>query len=97
MPWPAAVAIHDDGDMPGNPCLPRVIHRPSKFERPPKIQGRALDLHDFLFLLGQNLVDLDDRVVGHLLDLVGLNTAFILADIPILLGLLKASMPSRRT
>ncbi len=38
---PAAVAIHDDGDMPGKPpACPALSIAPSKFERPQRLRTR---------------------------------------------------------
>src|SRR5438270_9255029 len=50
---------------------------------------RALDGEDFFFLGGQQLVDLGDRAVGRLLDLVGVTFLIVLRHLVILLELLQ--------
>src|SRR5437879_8949578 len=47
------------------------------------------DRLDFLFLVGQHLVDLLDVAVGQLLHLVGLLAVLVLRDLVIFLGLLQ--------
>src|SRR5206468_7721574 len=67
---PTAIAVHDDRD---------VIWRCSRWQsghggsEPEHGSGRwrtASDLQNFLFLLGEDLIDLFDMKIGHLLDLL---------------------------
>src|SRR6476660_6489151 len=53
------------------------------------IAHRALDGEDFFFLGGQQLVDLGDDAVGHLLHLVGVTLLIVLRHLVILLELLQ--------
>src|SRR3954463_1154180 len=48
-----------------------------------------LNLHDFLFLSGKNLVDVGDRRIRCLLHQVGVGAAVVLRHHPVLLELLE--------
>src|SRR5690606_12847335 len=48
-----------------------------------------LDLHDFLFLDGENAVNLGNRRIRGLLHLLAVLAALVLADVPVLLELLE--------
>ena len=74
---PAAVAVHDDGDMARGRSVGvapiRLIHRKRHVRL--RVQGKGgstaarLDLHDLGFLGGKGLVDLLDDLIGQVLHL----------------------------
>ncbi len=52
-------------------------------------QARSLDLHDFSFLVGKQMVNGADHLIRQLLNLVGALALIVLADASVLLGLLQ--------
>src|SRR3712207_5892296 len=98
------VAAHDPLRLPWmmiGPCAGTRAGGPSglargradRFWSPLMIRSGSLparsDLHDFLLLSGENLIDLLDGLVGCLLDLVALALLVVLADGVILFELLE--------
>ena len=68
---PAAVAVHDHGDM-----TRKLLLRPLSFLH----VRHASDLHQFFFLIRENMIDLGDVLVGELLHVVLCPVIVVLGD-----------------